>query len=79
MPAQRRRKQIIIHRMLADCRKRAALSIQGWDLMPAVGREFGSRDWVRLHERSGQVSEHSDPAGSALAEGKADSRLKCNS
>ncbi len=79
MPAQRVRKQIIIHRMLADCRRRAELSIQRWDLMPAVGREFGSRDWERLYEHSGQVGEHSDPAGSALAEGRADSRLKCNS
>jgi hypothetical protein len=62
MPAQRRRKQIIIHQMLANCRKRAALSIQGWDLMPAVGREFGSRDWARLYEHSGRADDLHAPS-----------------
>ncbi len=61
MPAQRRRKQIIIRRMLANCRKRAALSIQGWELMPAVGREFGSRDWVRLYEHTVRADDSCDP------------------
>lgn len=67
MPAQRRRKQIILLRMLADCRRRAAISMQRWDLMPAIGREFGSRDWERLYEHPGLAVDPCDPARPTLA------------
>lgn len=53
MPSQRTRKRIVYTQVLAACRRRAELSIQSWDSMPAVGREFGSREWDRLQKSLG--------------------------
>jgi len=54
VPTQRRRKRIVAIQVLAGCRRRAELSIEQWDLMPAVGREFGSSEWDRLQKGVGE-------------------------
>ncbi len=49
MPSQRKRKLLVCSQVLRQFKKRGEVEAMLWDLMPAVGREFGSPEFERLH------------------------------
>lgn len=48
MTSQRKRKKANVRRSLLRCRQQFERFCREWDLMPPVGREFGSPDFERL-------------------------------